>query len=337
VDFDFTSEQYALRDAARELFEKASPPSRLREIWAADGERDDRAWTSMAEMGLLGLLIPASHGGAGGDETDVALVLEEAGRAALPEPYVETVVAGFLLAKAGTDAQKDQWLPKIASGEALVTVAFGSPYVVDADRADLVLADIRGVPHALPKRSFRAKRVVSSDRSRRLFEIEPDASKQTRMAAQGEPIVDAMERGVFATASVLNGVSMRLMEMTVDYVGGREQFGKPVGSFQAVKHKLASAHVELTAARAAAWYAAYALAQGFDDATVAAAVAKVSSVRAGALVNAEALQCHAGIGFTWEHDLHLWLKRGNALEAAFGPAGQHRRDLRVALFGGTDA
>jgi alkylation response protein AidB-like acyl-CoA dehydrogenase len=104
-----------------------------------------------------------------------------------------------------------------------------------------------------------------------------------------------------------------------------------------VKLKLASAHVELTAARAAAWYASYALAKRFDDATVAAAVAKVSSVRAGSLANAEALQCHAGIGFTWEHDLHLWLKRGNALEAAFGPAGQHRANLSVALFGDGDA
>jgi alkylation response protein AidB-like acyl-CoA dehydrogenase len=337
MDFDFAPEQYALRDASRELFEKVASASRLREIWSANGERDDRAWSAMAEMGLLGLLVPETHGGAGGEQTDVALVLEEAGRAALPDPFVEALVASSLLANAGTEAQQERWLPKIASGEAFVTTSIGSPYVLDADRADLILADIRGVPHALPKTSFRFKRVASADQARRLFEIEADGSKQTRMAGDGEAIVDALDLGAFATASVLNGVSMRLLEMTVEYVSTREQFGKPVGSFQAVKHKLASAHVELTAARAAAWYASYALAQSFDDATVAAGIAKISSVRAGSLANTEALQCHAGIGFTWEHDLHLWLKRGNALEASFGPAGLHRSNVRVALFGGADA
>ena len=304
-----------------------------------------RMWASaipssraVSEMGLPGMLIPETYGGSGGDETDLALVLEEAGRAALPEPLVEcTAVAAPLLAAAGTEAQKEQWLPQIASGEALVTVAFGSPYVLDADRAGLVLADVRGVPHAIPRDSFRARRVPGSDRARRLFEVELEPSKKTRMAGDGEAIVDALNRGGFATAAMLDGVALRLLEMTVEHVTGRAQFGRPVGSFQAVKHKLASVHVEIAAARAATAYAAYTLARDLDDSSVASSVAKVSAVRAESLANAEALQCHAGIGFTWEHDLHLWLKRGNALEATFGPSRMHRANLTVALFGDADA
>jgi alkylation response protein AidB-like acyl-CoA dehydrogenase len=138
---------------------------------------------------------------------------------------------------------------------------------------------------------------------------------------------DAYARAFSGTASLLNGVSMRMLEMTTEYVKDRQQFGKPVGSFQAVKHKLASMHVAIASSRPAAWYAAYAIARGIEGASIAACVAKIAANDTEELCNGEALQCHGGIGFTWEHDLHLWLKRGMELRGAHGSSAQLRRNL----------
>jgi alkylation response protein AidB-like acyl-CoA dehydrogenase len=287
MNFDFSPEQYALRDLARELFEKESPPSRLREVWASEEPRSRDVWKTLASVGFLEI----------DDPVDLALVLEEAGRAALPEPLVETVAiarpVGF------------------ASDDALVTVV-DDGYAVDADDADSIV----GVPDV----GFVARRVASIDPGRRLFAIDGGASPP-----------GTRTRGAAATANVLNGVAMRMLETTVAYVKARHQFGRPVGSFQAVKHKLASVHVALESSRAAAWYAAYAISREQPDAQVAASAAKVCACEAEALANREALQCHGGIGFTWEHDLHLWLKRGKALESAYGSAAWHRAALAAEL------
>jgi alkylation response protein AidB-like acyl-CoA dehydrogenase len=333
VDFDFTPEQHALRDVARDLFEKESPPSRLRDLWNG-AERDPRVWRTMAEVGILGITVPVDYGGLGGDETDLALVLEEAGRAALPEPVLETAaIAAPLLAEAGTEAQREMWLPRIARGEAIVTVQLaGAPFAVDADAADLLVLERAGELHALPGGSFHARRVRSMDGARRIFAVEAAPSAGTRMAGGAPDAERAFLRGAAGTASVLNGIGMRLLEMTLEHVKARQQFGRAVGSFQAVKHKLASAHIAVESSRSSAWYAAYALAQGLPDAAVAASVAKAAAAAAESLANAEALQCHGGIGFTWEHDLHLWLKRGKALEPAYGSVAEHTARLAAGIF-----
>jgi alkylation response protein AidB-like acyl-CoA dehydrogenase len=311
MDFDFSAEQLAVRDLARELFEKESPPSRLRELWSG-AERDRSVWKALGQAGLLEITDPV----------DLVLVLEEAGRAALPEPIAETLaIAAPVLGEAGSD-----WLPRIASGEAIVAVQLGgAPFVVDAGDADLLLLERDGELHALPRDTFTATPVGSDDKARRLFAVEARPTADTRLSGAA---ADASDRGAAAVAAVLNGISMRMLDMTLEHVKTREQFGKPVGSFQAVKHKLASAHVRVESARAAAWYAAFAIGAGLPDRSLAASVAKVVAAEAEAIANAEALQCHGGIGFTWEHDLHMWMKRGNALEASFGTAAEHR--ARVA-------
>jgi alkylation response protein AidB-like acyl-CoA dehydrogenase len=143
---------------------------------------------------------------------------------------------------------------------------------------------------------------------------------------------EAWLRGVVSTAAVLDGIGLHLLETTVEYVKGRSQFGRPVGSFQAVKHRLADAYVLLESSRPAAWYAAYALANDLPDRELAASVAKAYASDAEAFINREALQLHGGIGFTWEHDLHLWLKRGKALERWFGSAREHRGRIAAHLF-----
>jgi alkylation response protein AidB-like acyl-CoA dehydrogenase len=321
VEFDFTPEQHALRELARDLFEKESPPSRLRELYDG-GTRDGGVWRAMGAVGLLGLTIPEEHGGTGGDELDLALVLEEAGRAALPEPLLET--AG-IAAPSLVDAGVTDHLARIAEGEALATVRLGgSPYAVDADRADVLIEERDGELYLVERGSFTVRPVPSEDRARRLFAIEAPASGATRLSGGRDATARARMRGAVAAAGVLNGISTRLVEMTVAYVKDRQQFGRPVGSFQAVKHQLTDAHVAVEAARAATWYAAYALARGLPDAPLAASVAKAQAGEASATANRGALQLHGGIGFTWEHDLHLWLKRGKALEQSYGSAREHR-------------
>ena len=319
IDFEFTDEQRALRDVARDLFAKQSPPSVIRERWR--GEHDPKLWRALAEVGLLGVIVPERFGGSGGDEIDLALVLEEAGRAALPEPFVETVVASRLIELHGDDVLSESWLTGIAKGDVVATIGLETdPFVAYADVADLVLLIDTSGARLLTRDDVKAKPVRSQDPARPLFAVESKRGERLNLTTPSL-------RAAAAIASVQLGIARRLLEMTVDYVKDRKQFGKPVGSFQAVKHKLARVHTAIEDARPAAWYAAYAFARDLPEAARAASVAKVAASRAEALANAEALQCHGGIGFTWEHDLHIWLKRGLTLQPAFGTPAEHRAML----------
>jgi alkylation response protein AidB-like acyl-CoA dehydrogenase len=333
VNFDFSDEQYAVRDVAREVFEREWSPGRLRERWDSGDAPDGRVWKALAGVGIAGLTVPEEHGGLGGDETDLVLVLEEAGRAGVPDPLIDTVAVGApLLAEHGTDQQRAEWLPRIAGGEATAGVLLtDGPFVADADVANFVIVEHEGALHLIPAGEARLTQVTSEDRSRRLFRVEAKVSSWTLITEQPTALDQARARGASATASVLNGISLRLLGMTLEHVKSRHQFGRPIGSFQAVKHKLASMHVSIEAARSAAWYAAYALAQSLPDADSAASVAKAAAAETAAFVGGEALQCHGGIGFTWEHDLHLWLKRAKALEPAYGSAAEHRRRVASAF------
>ncbi len=324
--FDFDDTQYALRDMARDLFVNESPPSRVRELW--DGKPfDRRVWKTMADAGITGITVPDEHGGSGGDDVDLALVYEEAGRACLPEPLLETTgIAAPLLACYGTDAMRERWLPGIARGDVIAAVQPAAeahvPWGAEADVLVAVRAD--GV-HFLARDAFTATPAASLDPARPLASIDAKTGPDTQLgdASANEQLY---KHAFVGSAGLLNGVSMHLLAATVDYVKEREQFGRPVGSFQAIKHKLASMHVAIESARPAAWYAAYTVANDLEQG-VAAAVAKIAANDAEALCNTEALQCHGGIGFTWEHDLHLWLKRGMTLRGSFGTS----RDLRGKL------
>ena len=324
--FDFDDTQYALRDMARDLFAKESPPARLRELW--DGKPfDRRVWKTMADAGIVGLTVPEEHGGSGGNDLDLALVYEEAGRACLPEPLLETTgIAAPIIASFGSDKLRERWLSAIASGDAIAAVqtSEGEPAVWGAE-ADVLVAVRDSEIHIVGSDSFTTTPVASLDPARPLARVEAKTGADTKL-----DVPDAMEqlfkRAFVGSASLLNGISMHLLATTVAYVKEREQFGRPVGSFQAVKHKLASMHVAIESARPAAWYAAYAVASGIEQG-VPATVAKIAANDAEELCNTEALQCHGGIGFTWEHDLHFWLKRGMTLRGSFGTS----RELRVLL------
>ena len=332
MEFGFSEEQQALQTVARDLFASVSPPRRLREVWER-GERGTAVWAAMADVGLLGIGIPEAFGGMGGDAVDLVLVLEEAGYAGLPEPLVDTVaVAAPLLLAAGSDEVQAAWLPGIATGETQVAVRLaGQPHVCDADIADLVLWEDEDGCFAVPPEQITAERVASEDGARRIFTVRAATTEADRLPGGADALARAHDHARYATAAVLNGVSRRLVDLSVEHARVRQQFDTPVGAFQAVQHMLASAWVEAESARAAAWYAAYALARDLPDAADACRVAKAAANDAGATANRHALQVHGGIGFTWEHDLHLWLKRSLALQAAHGSTREQRAVLAGRL------
>lgn len=335
MNFDFSDEQYALRDTARDFFANESPPAHLRACWDSETGRSPELWRKMAETGFVGLTVPEEHGGLGMDELDLVLLLEQAGYAALPEPLLETTAVGVpLLVEAGTDEQQKTWLPRIAAGEAIVTVQLaGAALAADAHVADLVLIEHDGALYAVPAERFQATPQPSIDGARRVCTVTADLGDDLRMAGGEEAAAKAFDRAAAGTAALLNGISQRMLDMTVSYVKERHQFGRPVGSFQAIKHKLAETLLLVETSKAAGWYAAYAIAKGLDERSTAASVAKSYAGEAEYKANYESLQCHGGIGFTWEHDLHLWLKRGKALGQAYGSARFHRARLAEVVLG----
>jgi len=336
VDFDFTEDQYALRDAARDLLAGECTPADVRAAWDDETGRSAVRWKQLAETGFVGLTVAEEHGGLGLDDVDLVLLLEEAGYAALPEPLLETTAVGApLLAEAGTDAQRAEWLPRVAAGEAVVTIQLGgTPLVTDAHWADLLLLERPdGELHAVPRDRFRATPQPAQDRARRLAEVVADTGPDTRMAGGAAAAARARDRAATGTAALLSGISRRLLDLSVAHARDRVQFGRPIGSFQAVQHLLADVLLTVEPARAAVWYAAYACARDLPDRAVAASVAKAAAGDAQRVANDHALQVHGGIGFTWEHDLHLWMKRGLALEQAHGSATWHRARLAAGLFG----
>ncbi|MFY9615393.1 MAG: acyl-CoA dehydrogenase family protein [Candidatus Dormiibacterota bacterium] len=328
MDFDFSDEQYMLRDTVRDLLAKESTPAEVRRMWDDEKGRSPERWRKLGELGVLGLNIPEAAGGAGMDELDMVLVLEEAGRAILPEPLLEHAAVGApLLARAGTDAQKTEWLPKLATGEAIVTVGLaGQPYVQDAG-ADIVILEQDGELHAATQDRLTLTPMPSVDRARRLSKVTAELDEATLMGPVGTNAAWAFDHGAAATSAELLGIGEAMLDMTIAYAKEREQFGHKIGSFQAVQHKLAETYLLVETAKAAVYYAAYALAKDLPDAPIHVSVAKAYASDAERRANYESLQIHGGIGFTWEHDLHLWLKRGRALEAQYGDADWHRRRI----------
>ncbi|MEA2645859.1 MAG: hypothetical protein QOE92_942 [Chloroflexota bacterium] len=328
MDFDFSPEQYMLRDTVRDLLAKECPPAEVRRLWDDETGRSPERWKKLGELGVLGLTVPEAQGGQGMDEVDMVLVLEEAGRSILPEPLLEhAAIAAPLLARAGTDAQKSEWLPKLATGEAIATVGLaGQPYVMDAT-ADVVILEQDGELHAATQDRLTLKPMPSVDGARRLFKVTAELDEATLMGPANGHHDWAWDHAAAATAAELVGVAQAMLDMTVAYAKEREQFGRKIGSFQAVQHKLAETFLLVETAKAANYYAAYALAKELPDAGIHASVAKAYASDAERRANYEALQIHAGIGFTWEHDLHLWLKRGRSLEAQYGDADWHRRRI----------
>jgi alkylation response protein AidB-like acyl-CoA dehydrogenase len=329
--FGLSDQQSALQLGVAEFLAAESPPAYVRQRWSDAPNRT--LWKKLAELGVTGMLVPIQYGGLGLSEVEAVLILEAAGYVALPEPLLETVlVATALLIEAGTDEQRQAWLPRIARGEALVTTLLGADlYAVGAVDADLLLIERDGALYAVEREQYQADLVQTVDPTRRLSLITVKPLPRDLMAGSPELVQRAFDRGAAGAAALLTGIAQRMLDTTVAYAKARYQFDRPIGSFQAVKHKLAETLVMVEAARATCWYAGYSLAMNLSDASEAASIAKAYASDAEAKASDAALQIHGGIGFTWEHDLHLWMKRGKALEQAHGSAAWHRKKLAAIL------
>ena len=316
--FGFDDDQRALRDAVAGLLEKRAGLPLLQQAWA-DPAADAAwsIWTDLAEMGVQGLMAPEAAGGAGMDWVTMALVLVEAGRAALPLPLLETAAIGVPLLAAARDPGGA--LPSLVDGSAVLTVRSGP-----ADEA-LVPASSRANWFLLGTTLYRREDVhidpvPSVDRTRDTAVVSPVGS--------GVPVGDPSDAGALATAAVLVGLGRALVQMTVEYVKDRQQFGVPVGSFQAIKHHLADATMYVEFAAPTVWAAAWDLdhagtinaAQVSRSVSLAKAAASDAADRAARI----ALQCHGAMGYTDDYHLHFWLKRVWCLAPSFGTARQHR-------------
>ena len=312
MKFAFDDDQLALRDGVRGLLEKQCTPDDVRASWVTETGRSPQRWQSLAEMGVLGLMIPEQFGGLGLDDTWLVLLVEEAGRAALPEPLGPVTVAARLLTDAAPETFRNEWLPRVASGEAIVVAALpDSPYVDDAHTADLLLVVEDRQLHVVEPAAADFTEVPTLDRSRRRFTVTPRMNARSCLADRCAPsIAAAVDRAGLVEAAYLLGTARKLIDLGTAYALEREQFGAQIGSFQAVKHQLATALVRTEFARPAVYRAAWSVANNIDGRTEHVALARTLAAQAAHLAARTSLQVHGAIGYTDEHDLHLWLRRG---------------------------
>jgi alkylation response protein AidB-like acyl-CoA dehydrogenase len=316
VHFGFDDDQIAFRDAARDLLDKECTPEAVREAAAEPGRLNRCLWDRLDVMGVLAALVPEDRGGLGLDERSLVLVLEEAGRAALPHPLIATAAVAAPLVG--------------AAGGAMIATDLGGPYVpcaADADRLLLYDPDGRGL-HLVEAGAVTLTPAATVDPARWAATVGWRPTAATQVTDDPDAVRAARARGAWGAAAFLVGLGQRMLDMTVAYVGERQQFGVPVGSFQAVKHHLADALKELAFARPVVWRAAHSLATGAATTGRDVAMAKALASDAASLVGRRALQCHGAIGYTIEHDLAIYLKRTWALARAWGDAATHRH--RVA-------
>ncbi len=354
--FAFTDDQLAFRDAVRDLLAKECPPEVVRAAWPdgtdahgarkgegsrADADRVAKVWTDLAEMGVLGIAVSEDAGGLGMSEVDWVLLAEETGYAAVPHPFVETACVAAPLADATGDPHGV--LAGLVDGSrqagvlplTTTNVAWGDAitYLVSLDHHgsddSWVARRIKGGLAVGDTPEARRTLVDVLDPGRHVVKLgawQSDAGFGTSADAER-----AFDRGALGTAAQLVGLGRRLLDLTVDYVGERTQFGVPIGSQQAVKHHLADAAMKLRFAAPATYAAAWALATDQPDAARAVSTAKALASDAARLTARSALQCHGAIGYTVEYDLHLYLKRAEALVRTWGDAPWHRRRVASSL------
>ena len=365
LDLLYGETENELRAAVRSVLEdKAAWPDVLARTETAE-TYDSALWhTLAADIGLAGLLIPEEHGGAGASYREAAVVAEEIGRAIAPVPFLGSAVVATtallspgdagLLAELASGAVTAALAVPFAAGPASLPAATvrieasrpgdeaGTyrlsgqvPGVADALPAGLLLVPADGVPYGLyavrvSGGGVGTTPVVSLDQTRQLADLTFDGALARQVAAgtQAEAAVRAaLLAGAGVLASEQFGLADRALELTVAYVRERRQFARPVGGFQAIKHRLADLWTSIALARAASRYAAACLADGDPDAPVAVALAKSACCEAAVLAAQECVQLHGGIGFTWEHPAHLYLKRAKAASLAYGTPGAHRAAL----------
>ena len=361
--FDLTDEQQAIKSTANGFLASRFKSERIREIADSESGFDESGWKEMAELGWTGLALPEEWGGQGLGIVDLAVLFEELGYALAPSPLLSNTIVGLALGVGASDEQKERWLRPLAEGELRGTPALvdvGGPaepmkfsmaagdtlsgektLVMDAGSADFFLvATADGGRHIVEKgaEGVTVTAEESIDLTRRLssvrFEgVRPAAS----LPGSGEVYMAVFQRACVALAAESTGVAQRALEFSVAYAKDRQQFGRPIGAYQAVSHRCAQMLLETENSRSAVYGAAWAADAEPESLPLAASMAKAYSSDAGWRVPDAAIQVHGGIGFTWEHDLHFFLKRGRANAAMLGDAKWHRERVADAVLAGETA
>lgn len=349
VDFELSDDQLALQEAARDLLDDRADHDRVRAHLASGEPYDARLWQEMAEQGWLGVALPEAQGGIGMSWVEAAVLLEEVGRHTAPVPFLPSLLALTVLA--ASDESAGDLVADLVSGQRLGCVAWAKrPEAVRAEGAGdevrltgrlgplegAAMADVAVV--ATPAEVFcvdlavegRPKPEPAMDGTRVLSWLELDRTPARRLG--GADVASALlDRGAVGASAEMLGGAGRVLEMAAQYAKDRVQFGQPIGSFQAIKHRCADMVVDVEGMRSATWYGAWAISAGEPDASVAASTAKVWCSEAAKRVMASGLQVHGGIGFTWEHDLHLFMKRSQFDWSNYGDATFHKQRLADLL------
>ena len=366
MDFSFTSDQQLLKNSARAFLDEHCKPAAVRLLWDDPRGESESMWKEMAQLGWLGLSLPEAYGGSGLGMVESSILLEELGRAAYPGPYWPTVLAAAAIEAVGTDAQKKRWLSAIATGDARATVALLDADL-DWDPAAMTtkaqmtakgwelsgtkrfvpwahVANVLLIPARAPEGpalflidpaspGLKLSPVQGMDLATRWVHVDLDKVPASPGMVLGDPgratelLASLLRRGAVGAAAEMLGAARRCLDMAVGYAKVREQFGQPIGSFQAIRHKCSEMLLEVENSHSAVYYAAWALDAAADDHVLAASVAKAYVGDASRKVCGEAIQVHGGIGFTWEYDLHIYFKRAKALEAMYGDADYHREQI----------
>ena len=376
MDFDLSKPQKLLKDSARAFLARECGAGRVRQLMLTETAHDERLWQSIAEQGWTGLAISEEHGGIGLGLVELAVVAEEMGRACLPGAFLSTITAAALIERAGDASQRAKYLEPIAAGELKAAIAILEEsaswdtdavkfkatresgnfklsgkklFVSDAGVADLLICVARDgdslllLPVERGADGLSVKATPSMDGTRKLYEVAFDGvcvSESSMFGADGDArgaLRGALDVGCVALCAEMVGGMQWVLETTVEYAKTRQQFGRAIGSFQAVQHQCADILLMTESARSAAYYAAWALTEGDASASGAVSIAKAYCSDAYREVCNRGVQVHGGIGFTWEHDLQLYYKRSKSSETLYGDATFHRELIARLMIDGNTA
>jgi len=369
MNFGLTEEQEVLKTVARRFIEEQTPMTAVREIMESPTGFDEKLWGAMADLGWQGLIVDEAHGGAGLGWVDLVVLLEETGRGLLPSPLISTAVAAAAISEFGTDAQKKRYLPSLADGSAIGTLALlegntspgaesiglegkadGAGYrlsgtkrfVHDAGVATLFVVPFRaggdiklGLVEANAE-GVTARGFATMDQTKRMGDVAFDNTRVAEdaiLAGDGSAaLARILDLAAVAVTAEMVGAMERDLEITNEYAKDRIQFGRPIGQYQAVKHPLAEMYVDIETSRSLLYFAAWCTQEEPASLPLAAARAKAYASEAFTRIGIDGIQLHGAIGFTAEYDIQLYLKRSKWALPAFGDADYHY--ARVASLGG---
>ena len=336
MNFSFDEQQIQFRDAVKSFLVVEAAPERLREYWETRSGRSAEMRQKVTEQGVTALSVPEEFGGMGLSDVDWVLILQEVGYHGLPDSLADAAYLAVALLKALPDdcALKGEWLKRMVEGNARISIGHPiNPLVHDAEVADLLLMWHDNEIHAITPDQAQLRLNRSIDESRRLYSVDWTPSEKTLIcsAEVGAPIwAESLNRAAFAAAAQLLGLAQCMLDLSIDYAAQRKQFGKPIGAFQAVKHQLADVAVKVEFAAPVLYRAAQALATDHPRRAVFVSHAKLAAGEAARLASRKGIQAHGAMGYTWEADFQMYMKRALTLDGAWGDAAFHKQ--RVAEF-----